>query len=746
MGVIKRMTAKGKKSQGSKGSNVEPKSKGKLPMFGGKKKDMTLIERMQLEESVAAASLEVVQELADSREGAVREIEDGLLIVVFTNEDLTNAGLSADDEEFGSFAEALRSETINSIALAKDLEDGIIGVIPSPETLLSMDEFDFVAELEFKWALVPFDLDDSDQLILLDDTVHLSRLMELSKDPEIELVVQNGSVVEVEVEGEELDDLPDVGFPPPEMDDELSSEEEDPSMDDEFDETMDDDDADDDDLDDLDDAPTYYPMDDESDDELDDDNVFSIDSNADSDELDDELDGSFAVEQELMPLQETKEAINRAVMHGFNNTELNLAIDMGKFDDYFDSVTLAQFDTTKIDDSELQNGVLKIRQDANTELQRFHQDNLTALRNKFTTSMRDIHNRLVETLDHKDEGTTYGERYHEIEDDYQRLVQDVDRLVANETSKLMAQYQEDRENYGENAKREAFAVYDTRYRPELERKKTTIRASVPADLKTDRDVKLGALYDDRQTIAKRLFDKATTALLYTLQEEHREISRKELQMYDIFRKDLDVYTRKHYADEVLRAKAQAEKLRQSHEAESVRQQYEQMLNAKATQLQEENERGRNAVAQLEATHREQMAEVKADYDKRLAREKRDNEEIRNLLSDATENITKIGQQKEKEVEHQMKTLQDEIKAKKNELKYANERNARTQKPMFLAMAAAATITLMLGIIGGFLLGAGSADVAPVQQAQPAPADDTVSYHNAPSVEWFEIEYNDHAAA
>lgn len=745
MGLLGGITGKGKNKQAAEPKSAK-KDKFKKPMFGGKKKDMTLIERMQLEESVAAASLDVVQELADEGEAAIREVDDGLLIVVFTNDDLEEAGLDPAGEEFGAFAEALRSETIGSIALAKDLEAGIIGVIPSQETLLSLDEFDFMQDLLFRWAIVPFDLDDSDQLIVLDDTVDIARLVELANDPEISLSVRKGVVVwDNEASGE--DELPEHADDDELLDDELSDElpeddafEPTPPLDDTFDDGLEEDHGTYGDLPHDDDAFATNDLDDD----LDDDSSYSFeDSSFDDDDDADDGNHEYVEEQELMSLAESKEAINRAVNHSFNNTELNLSIDMSKFDDYFDAVTLAQFDTQKIDNSELQNVISKLRQDANTELNRFRQDNLTALRNKFTTSMRDIHNRLVESLDHKDEGTTYGERYHEIESMFQNAMADVDRQIAGEIANVTEQYNEARQEYGENAKREAYAVYDTRYRSDLDSKTRAIRTSVPADIKTNRDVNLGALYEDRRTIAQRLFDKATTALLQTLQEEYQVITRKELHMYDVFRKDMDVYLRKHFVDEVLRAKAEAEKLRQSHEAESVRNQYEQMLSAKAAQLQEESERNRAAVNQLESAHREQLNEVKADYDKRMEREKKDSEDLRNLLNDATDNITKIGQQKEKEVSHQMKVLNDQIIAKDQELKYANERNARTQKPVYVTMLAASMVALMFGIIAGFLFGAGTTD-GPAQQAQPA--SDTVSYYMVPSLDVFATEYDHQDAA
>jgi hypothetical protein len=711
------------------------RTKEKKSLFGGKKKDITLLDRMQLEESVAAASLDVVQELAQIGGSAVRELEEGLLIIAITNDMLEEAGLDPAGEEFGSFAQALRSESVESIALSDDLAAGVIGIIPSHETLISLDEFEFVHDTEFRWALVPFDLSDDDRLTVLDSTVHIERLVEMANNPDIQLGIKNGEVVELDDEqydsyadGVEEDELDTDGFGEPEdMDDELDD---DPVFDDhdEFDDMggvdeideMDDFDADQEDMDDMDDM---YGSGDEFD--MDEEMVGLDEMDEESDDTD-----SFVIEEdEGMTAAETKEVINRLASHGFNNTELDLNIDMNKFDDYFDSVSIAQFDTSRSDDSELQNVLSKLRQDANVELDRFHQDNVQSLRNKFTTSMRDIHNKLVESLDHKDENTTYGRRHYEIEADFEDAMDDLDRRVAGEIDEINRAYNDSRDEYAENAKREAMAVYDSRYRDERNRKIESVKDNVHTDLKTNRDTELGELYKDRRTVAQRLFDKAMTALLQRLQEEYQMISQKELQMYDAFRKSMDVYLRKHFADEVLRAKAEAEKLKQSHEAERVRTDYEQMLMTKTRQLEEADNQARENLRQLEITHKEQIDHVKADYDRRIEREQSDNKQLREMLQDATASNSKIGEQKDKEVEHLMNVYKNESEALKMQLKYANERANTAQKPMKFVLGAVGVVMLAMGIIFGFLFGANSMNLAPAQERQDARAE-SVSFNDA----------------
>lgn len=753
MGLFKLGGSKSKKDKPAdvKTTKKQKKAKEKKPMFGGKKKEMTLLERMQLEESVAAASLDVVQELAEIGGSAVRELDEGLLIVAVTNDMLEEAELDPSGEEFGSFAQALRSETVESIALADDLTAGVIGIIPSQETLLALDEFDFVHDAAFHWALVPFDLSDDDRLTVLDSTVHFDRLMEMSNNPDIQIGITNGEVIEEDGEGYDESDGPGYASVSDGLDDGFDEDFEDEPLDDGEDELdagglgePDDFDAVDD-FDEIDDMDTpdagfdedFEPvLDDDADNSyeteydegsFDEDDMYDQ-SDADFEDMEDVSSAGDFPDNEEMTAEESKEAINRVVSHGFNNTELDLHIDMSKFDDYFDSVTIAQFDASRTDDSELQNVLSKLRQDANVELNRFHQDNVQSIRNKFTTSMRDIHNKLVESLDHKDANTTYGRRHDEIEADFEDAMGDLERRVAGEIDHINKDYNESREEYAENAKREALAVYDSRYRDERNRKIESVKDNVQSDLKTTRDTELGELYNDRRTVAQRLFDKAMTALLQRLQEEYQAISQKELQMYDAFRKNMDVYLRKHFADEVLRAKAEAEKLKQSHEAERVRGEYEQMLLTKTRQIEEADKQSRDALRQLEGTHKEQIEDVKSDYERRIQREQKENQNLREMLQDANASNSKIGEQKDKEVEHLLKTYENTIKAKDKELQYANDRANKSQKPMKFVLGAVAAVTLAVGIIFGFLFGANTMQIAPApNEAQSEPQGETVSF-------------------
>lgn len=717
-------------NRGKKGdADKAPASNGKKAKKKGfgKKKDLTLIARMGLEESVADATLDVLSELVSAGNSAVREVDEGFLIIAVTNDMLESAGLDPSDEEFGSFAEALASETVESIALLDDLEAGIIGIIPSSDTLLALDEFDFVQDMEFRWAVVPFDLSDNDRMTLLDDTVGIAQLVGMTNDASVSPVISDGAVSFDEVASTAAPAAavaapvaPVVVAPPT---DNFDDEFQDDAFSDEFPDDVPDDDEFDGgftgDDEDEDGEPEDYATYDAPDD------TFSDFDDEDGDDLD--LGGAGAVytapvEEPELDAEDVIEAVARATELGFANDELGLSVDLKPFDQYFDTLPIARFDTTQVDDSELHRVVTNLRRDANTEIERFHQDNVQSLRNQYMTSMRDINARIIETIDYKNPSTMYGEMWQAIQDEHDSSMRDIDRLSAAQIKDIKAQYDEERELFGENAKREAFVLYDARHKTERDRKIDAVRDALATDFKTTRDVKLAELYDDRRIVAKRLLDKAATALLQKLQESYETMSEKELHMYDSLRRNFDGYLRRHFADDVLSKKAEAEKLRQSHEAESVRKEFEQILATRARQLDEVNEQSRQRIFQLEERHREQIAAATASMETQLERSLRDAENLRQQLKDSQDAIVSVSQQKDKEVEHRLRMFEDRAEAAEAQLEHARKTASAEKKPMNFMIGAVAIVGVVIGVLIGFLYAINS-----VQQVAPqAPTATTTS--------------------
>lgn len=742
MGVFK---SKKSKDDGNDQINVKDKKpkrskdKNKKSLFG-RDKQRTLIEHMQLDESVASSALAILSEQAAISDSAVRKVNDGFLIVAFDNAMLEKVELDPNGEEFGSFANSLKSETIESITLIKDLQRGVVGVIPSKETLLSLDEYDFVHDIKFKWAFVKDDLTDDDSILILDSAISIDKLFELSNDPitQFEIVDRKlrpaSDVAPMNQANDVFDDSIDtvestaIGSTLDDDDDFYGDDISQNRLSDDFDYDSDlmDDNIDDDDDDDGFDvmAESESQIDsfiDSVDESMSDDNSELI--------INDAFESSGNADLSNNLADQSHAHVNRLVEQTFSGDELGLTIDMSIFDDYFDSVQIAKFDTSVVGNGELELTVLKLRSDANVELTRFHQDSIRVLRNDYATIMRNTYNRLVESLDHENDATTYGRERVVIDQKYHQSIVDLDRRVIEEVELIKSAYDEERERYGESARIEALSIYDRQYSVERDRKISGVKDRIRMEIKTERDISLGELYSDRHVVASRLFDKASCHLLRDLQVKYETIIEKELAMYDTFRKDIDAYLRKHFADEVLRAKAEAEKLRQTHESERIRAEYDQMLAAKSKQLAEANQYAERSISDLDVRYKRQIDELKEQHADQLDRARNDVSELKSLLKDATDNAVKIGERKDAELQSKIKTLEYLVESKDIELTHANDRKLKSKTTFAIIVIAIASVALTLGMLLGFTYGVGRTSTLESLNSTSPNTNDSAAVYN-----------------
>lgn len=715
-----------------KKSKKDKKEKGSLFR---RRKNMTLIERMQLQESVADGSLEAVQIYLQRRDSAVREVDEGILIIAVTNELLDLVGLDPSSEEFGSFVQALHAETIDSITLTEDLENGVIGIIPSADTIDALDEFEFAHEIPFRWAIVPPDLTDDSRLILLDTQVRMDLLVILRDNQDLQLRIENGEVVEIPDESAVDNDYS--FYNEPSSNHSFYAQDDDEEDDDSASYPAYNDDEEDDDSagypvydEDEDNENTGYPLfdDEDFDGEDDEDNIFTPVAVTSFDVDDDEVQQE---ETEILSPEETQQVITDRAEYLFTNTELGLKIDPDKFNAFFAAPTHVHFDTSRSeDDGELGRAILQMRRNANTEIDRFHQETVQTLFNEFIVGMNDIHEKIVHYADHLRDGSVYSSKYEEIESTLRGALNDIDRLSSEASREITEQYEHDRDTYAENAKREAMAVYDLKYGDEHRQRISAVKERLRQDFKTTRDIELGELYNDRRVVARRLFDAGAASLLQTLQVSYQEMMQKELTMFDIFRKDMDMYMRRHFADEVLRAKAEAEKLKQSHEADRVRQEYEQILTTRTRQMEELDTKARKELERLELSHKDQLELLRKEHSVLIQREKQQVEELRFNLQETMQNMTKLADQKEEEIAQRIAMYERTIESKDRELQYATN-----QKPVRTIFMAIAAIMLTLGIIAGFMVGVSSAHQNVVDQpvyVQPVTNSPAASGTTTPS--------------
>lgn len=746
-------------------TNKPKKKRGLAGIFSRNKQEKGIIESMGLNEAVASMGLSLLENLVESDDlSAVREVDEGYTVIALTEEMLQDIDVDTKSSDFGTFANAISSEHIESLLLENDLNNGVIVLIPDRDTLDILEEFSFLQDTAYRWAIIPFDIDDESTAVLLENGATLGDLNVIAND-KMDLYVKNGRIV---TDLEEDDD--EESYNSLEDDDPFGGEliggddfdEDDPfGVDDDdvfgdiFDEDLDEEiavnaqpyavvDVENDDDDNL----TEYekaqreeelygdpnaPFKDrlsEPEEIEDEEDLFDFDYGEDIediedyeddfDDIDDDLDDLLEDTEESFELQSVEEGhemISGVLDREFHNDELGLSIKGDAFNQQFGDVAVIQFDEEPLDDGALAQTVAEMRRDANTRLATLHNTNLQKLRSHYQNGLSDIHDKLVEILDYKDSGTAFGERYTIISNEREDQLDVADELVAQNREVLDRKYEEQREAFGERARIEALSKYDDQNKARHELEKRKLGDEVETKIELEFDAELADLYDERRNVAKRIFDKMTTGLLLEIQKLHEENMAHEHELYEKFHAEIDAYTRENYTDEVMRARAIATQQRQHHEADDVRKEYEQLLATKQKSLEEAEARADAELRKLENSHSKAIQETVADYKRQVAKREDEIRELRENSNKLQNRIVEIGKEKDEEYSQRLRTNNDVIESQREQIEYERERADKQGRQSGIILAGMVIVGLALGLIGGFLLGAQRNE--PVQQA---PAD------------------------
>lgn len=691
-------------------ADSKKKKKG-FSLFGSRrsKEPIRITDAMQLEESVATSAIDVLTGITEEHvPSAVRYIDgEGFIIIALTNEQLETFNLDVKSEVFGSFAEGLRNETIESITLPKDIERGVIGLIPTLDTLQALEEFEFLDNAQYHYALVPEDMTDDDGILLLNNTVIFDDLLTYANDFNLQYELQDMEVVVFSTEGRNQDE--DVEEP-----NYMTEEEVQTFIDPKPEPLVFEDDEDDsisfiDDMDTMQDEHTMDAMDDTiptySFPEDDADMVDDMDSFTTEDvvEMDEETMGTSFVPTDLTE-EEASEQVRQLTLQ-IKDTELGLELTTEKFDDYFANQRVVNFEIVDDQGNELQRTLNEMRRDANSELERIHQDGVQSLRQYFISSIRQAYEVVQQNLDVTDESSRYYEAYEAIKSRFNDTMNRRSDIEHQRSKEIRADYDARLQAYVENAKRLAEASFERIYGDEHRRTLQQVSQLVVEEIQVERDASFAELHTDRRMVASNMFERIITTLLRELTQQFNTLAEKEMSVYDGFRQNMEIYLRKHYSDEVLRAKAEAEKLRQMHEAERVREEYDQMLLTKTRMLEEQEATYHEKLQKMDAEHRMRIEEVRAEMNRMVERERQDNDTLRESVRQANQSNALIGEQKDKEIEHRMKTLENMLEAKDAEIRYVTERAERNERPMKFIMSSIGAVALAAGILFGFLFGA-----------------------------------------
>lgn len=562
-------------------SSVEQTAKPKKP--ADFRKMYPFLSKLKIPEVVPAKTLDTLKSLVqgdDKERGAVREASDksGYLVAMISEEQLINVGFDSKNAKTsaGQFAQAIKHRSVLSATLRNDLNEGYITIIPNSKSLQYLESIPECTELKYQLALFPAAINDADALSceplkFVGDTNNKEGLVSLGdllnfSDKGTELVIDREAhtvsteeYIETLNQSDEKDDPAgelsndgqltgyDASTVTPDDDEDLDVVEESDDTPDTFDDIQD---ADIDDVPYEDDEDTLADLDDvDSDVELTEDDEEAMNRLDElSEDVPDEND-EFKSEDAKLYADALKDLANQEVEI---SSDLGLNASANDISVIYDETNIPQLELVDAGDNELQARLNTLRSALNANLARVLVDKRKHRISEYSEQLASLVKEIEEkvSVESNDE---YKAEFEALKSDYDEAVSKVETDIKNRQSKLVQQYDKDKDSYVDAASKQAAVEYDTNNKAILNQRIKAVEDDLSGKPSIAYNQGILALNQRRRESAQALFNTAKLDILSKLREEFAQDDAEIHKMYDDFKAEVDAKLNESYAQELKRA-------------------------------------------------------------------------------------------------------------------------------------------------------------------------------------------------
>lgn len=587
---------------------------------------------------------------------------------------------SAKDEAKGSIIEAINSGRMTTLITADLLEDECIVFVPNPVTLDAMEEYELLTDAPYKLALV----DRDGAITVTDKSVTYQQVLDLS--------AVNGDVNELLGDAiaqdsgpadflpDDSDDMSQFGFSEPEPDAGGFS-----------------------------DVPDYGATDSFSSFDGDaDDDLFGGDSAVDSydpsvppvsyeDDIPTEPD-DYHDDGDIIDIPD--DMVKGAVTRRFYSTELGLEVSTDAFDQHFmQQEPFVPFEVQR-GEGWLSDYVSKMSQDANTELQRSHRDNLMRVREHFLLLVQAHCEQIVRDLDITNVATQYGQLYQSLQDSKDELEDEAAQKVSDEQARLRREWTEKLELIGQQASASAIQEYTDRYGRQHEDDLSRIPTVVRERLESDIDDQIRELHDMRREEAAKRLDFGVNEALAQVSAEYLTLLENEENQYKSMRADILKFIDDNRKSEIARSETLALELQQSEKADKVTAEYTERIKQMTAEADANAQRLAGEIDILRAKHEADLSSREQEYKRQVEALQQNNEALNGQIRSLMDQISAMGATKDEEYKGRMHALEMERDTALEKFDHAVNNQHRSTMITGMLVAVALFAAIAIGFIAG----------------------------------------------
>lgn len=560
------------------------------------------------------------------------ETVEAYIVFSTTAESLGITDKTSKQSDYGKFVESVKTGAIACWESEEALDKNELWLIPAPESIPYLDEYDFATGAAYKMVALN---DDGEELVRSAQAVTYASVKEIIEegtlvdaisefglaskdevdtDDDEEVVIPRGPVVDTESENDVTAD--EGNFEDDDAFDGSKDEEaskttvihadvplDEPDGDNDVDMDISDDDIDDSDVD------TNVAVDDDFDDDFDD----RLDDNMDTSEDIENEDANPDTDDDVTVTYVDANVVKGAMSRVFSRGDLTIDVDVRELDNMLDAqgdpIYLDENREVASDDSKegswLNRQLNDIARTANAEIKGARERCRGDIKKTYMTSMADAISSMLRDLD-PTSGSIVRDYYSAAEAEYAKQVEQVENEMESYSKHVEDILEADRESAGNAARERAFAQFDQEHKDERDHMVDAARERKLADVECAYQSNRLSVDGYRASVAARLNDGLVS-----------EASARAMSAFadGIGRED------------EIRAEAQKKQM-------ALIEQYRKDDIARTTAILEEQARS-TKIAQLEAQQRESLESLRHECADKLEDAKRDRERL------LAENASKI---------------------------------------------------------------------------------------------------------
>lgn len=659
----------------------------------------------------------------DSKRGAiVKTPDDDYIVVALLEKEIEDAfgGVkkAQKSEEAGTFVANINSNIIDHIVVESDIANGILGIIPTTDTIGELFELSFIDKTPFRVARVPKDFNADDGLIVYDTKLTLDNLKDIKNGYlTIEINGDDASVVDIkkddktiakpiETEPDNYDDV-DSDLDEPEFEDvdafdDAPANDSDELVNDFVEEQVNDESNPFVEVEKT--ATPHYSAYVEPEEEYQ-----PLETSVNSDtfvpvyESDDQYNSDIDNGEQEVSIDELAN-VQEQVLNEFDSDDLNIVIDAKVFDDIYgtDSHPIELFnEQVQNPNSSLDAHVAQMASAANTRSLQYVDSNINTLRSEFLLTLRSYAAKLEKTLDYHDPETAPGEKVKKIQDELEEHANLRHEAFEEKAKELRADYEARKKRVVEEAIARAENEFDRENLDELNRKLKYDDAQAQVEINALEADKMRKLHQQRRDVARKAIEQATTKLLLSYRDRVEDVYVKQSDMFNTENEHINEYIKENYDNEIMRANTVRQELDRKRDLQNLEDKYNTNMAEKDAELRRVLEQ---SAADLDKARKEasfDIDKVRKDLAKQIESERTLNESLRADLSKLTDKYAALDSKKEEEYRHQLAVANDRVNALESKADQRRRDDERVSRNRWIVTIVAIVISLLVGIGGTF---------------------------------------------